>query len=214
MTTWRKSTNKTNLYAPKFYIRDLVSSDADQLKNWGENEDILLRSYNYAQLTSKELHYWVKYKRHSMSKRYFSIVDYEGRFLGYIGMKNINPLSRSSMLGFVMDPNYSNQGIGSESLSLFLDYYFSELQMKTMYLEVNEFNKRALRVYEKMGFTQAWEHIEEFEDQDYDEETKRKIDDNESMFLIKGKIYTKIYTMRLDSYRYERGGRQNEIYHR
>ena len=44
------------------------------------------------------------------------------------------------------------KGIGKAALSLILEYAFSELNLHRVFLNVFSFNKRAIKLYEKMGF--------------------------------------------------------------
>ena len=69
--------------------------------------------------------------------------------------------------------------------------------MKRMFLEVAEFNRRAYRLYENMGFKKVEYFLDYFFDQDLDL-TSPYFVENQS-FVIKGKkIYNYIYKMRLE----------------
>ncbi len=45
-----------------------------------------------------------------------------------------------------------NKGIGTEAITVILDYAFKELNLHRIYLNVFSFNERALGLYKKIGF--------------------------------------------------------------
>jgi RimJ/RimL family protein N-acetyltransferase len=51
------------------------------------------------------------------------------------------------------DPEYRGKGYGSEAMLLALGYAFRELNLYRVQLGVFSYNKRAIRAYEKCGFT-------------------------------------------------------------
>jgi RimJ/RimL family protein N-acetyltransferase len=58
-------------------------------------------------------------------------------------------------LGITLGADFVNQGLGTEALALFLDYYFGELGFKKLVLDVVGYNRRAIRVYRKLGFVKV-----------------------------------------------------------
>ena len=51
-----------------------------------------------------------------------------------------------------MSQSYSNKGLGSEAIQLFIQYGFEQLNLHKISLEVFSFNPRAEHVYTKVGF--------------------------------------------------------------
>ena len=64
-------------------------------------------------------------------------------------------LFRSARLGITLGADFVNQGYGTEALALFLDHCFESLGFEQMVLDVVGYNRRAIRVYEKLGFKQV-----------------------------------------------------------
>jgi len=64
----------------------------------------------------------------------------------------------SARLGISLGADYVDQGYGSEALGLFLPYYFLTLGFQRLVLDVAATNKRAMHVYQKLGFRQTGEH--------------------------------------------------------
>lgn len=62
----------------------------------------------------------------------------------------------------LLSEHFCNKGVGSEAVSLFVQYGFRELGLHKINLEVYRFNPRAQRVYEKAGFLLEGVKKEEF----------------------------------------------------
>lgn len=73
--------------------------------------------------------------------------------IGNCGLKKINNISRTATLGiFIGDKEERNKGYGAEAIRLLLDYGFNYLNLHEINLDIFEFNKRAIKCYEKVGF--------------------------------------------------------------
>lgn len=69
--------------------------------------------------------------------------------IGFAGLKKI--FDRADIMNIVIKKTYRNQGIGTlllENLILLA----KDLNISTLFLEVNEQNKPAIHLYEKLGF--------------------------------------------------------------
>lgn len=62
------------------------------------------------------------------------------------------------IFGVQMRPNLTGKGMGTEIIKTILDFGRSEYKFNEIELYVAKFNKRAIRIYEKLGF----EIIDEF----------------------------------------------------
>lgn len=175
---------------PRVYIEKINRETAFDFKYRGEFEDPRLAGYNYGNLSDFEINFWYNSVT-TPRKRYFAVKKTnDDRFIGFMGLKNYNPLTRKAKLGIVFDPNFVSAGYGYEAMGQFLNFYFNELKFREMILEVNLFNERAIRLYKKLGFKECGQTTEIFENQniDFDQryfEEKRDI------------IYSKILIMNL-----------------
>ncbi|NLL82014.1 MAG: GNAT family N-acetyltransferase [Tissierellia bacterium] len=183
---------------PRITIRPLLLEDVYLMRDWGFHDSPLLDDYNFPTLSDQGIERWYREKTKRFKNKYYAIFNEEKKLIGYMGIKNIRRIKKESTLGLVFDPNYVSKGYGTETLELFLFYYFTELGMKRMFLEVAEFNRRAYRLYENMGFKKVEYFLDYFFDQDLDL-TSPYFVENQSFFVIKGKkIYNYIYKMRLE----------------
>ncbi|MFS8541415.1 MAG: GNAT family N-acetyltransferase [Tissierellales bacterium] len=179
-------------------ITPMKLEDVYNFKNWGIHENPLLADYNLPQLSHRELEEWYYYKTNRANQKYFSVFNEENKLIGYFGIKRIRKILKDAVLGIVFDPNYVNQGYGTETIRTFLDYYFNVLKMRKLYLEVSKFNRRALRCYEKNGFKIVGEYLDEFFDQNIDVNNPYFVEEQSSFVIKKGKIYNYIYKMEID----------------
>ena len=174
----------------RVYLERITRKTAFDLNNWADYDDPRLSGYNYGNLSNFEINFWYN-SICTPRKKYFAVKRYEDdRFIGFVGLKNYNPLTKKALLGIVFDANFVSLGYGYDAMLVLLDYYFNELKFKEMRLEVNLFNQRALNLYRKLGFKEAGFESELFENQNI------KYDDR--YFEKHGNlIYSKILKMKL-----------------
>ncbi len=65
--------------------------------------------------------------------------------------------------------------------------------MKIMYLEVAKFNKRAMRCYEKSGFSTVDMYLDRFFNQNLDLKDPYYLEESSSFVIRDGKVYNYIY---------------------
>lgn len=80
----------------------------------------------------------------------------EGTHIGMLSLFNI--ANKGAEVGiFIGEKTYWGRGYGTESLRRVLPYCFNNLGLKKVYLKVIPDNIRAIRCYEKVGFTRVCE---------------------------------------------------------
>ncbi|MBC7318676.1 GNAT family N-acetyltransferase [Candidatus Bipolaricaulota bacterium] len=81
------------------------------------------------------------------------LVEDEWTHIGNIGLHRIDLKNRTAVLGIVIgEKNFWGQGYGREAIRVLLRYAFFELGLNRVELETFEFNTRAIRCYEALGF--------------------------------------------------------------
>lgn len=177
-----------------------------KMRNWGFHTNPLLFDYNLPELTDGELKQWYIYKTRSFSRKYYSVFNELGILIGYFGIKNIRRILREATLGIALDPNYVNMGYGSEILTIYLEYFFHNMKMRTMYLEVAKFNKRAINCYRKVGFRIVDKYLGEFFNQNLNLDNPYYLKVEDAFVIQGGKIYNYIYKMKIDKMSYLKKG--------
>jgi RimJ/RimL family protein N-acetyltransferase len=80
-------------------------------------------------------------------------IEFEGRHIGGAGFARIDAHSRSAEVGlFIGLPKFWDQGLGHDVLVTLVRYGFEQLNLNRVYLKVFAENKRAVHLYEKVGF--------------------------------------------------------------
>ena len=87
----------------------------------------------------------------------FSIIDLEtDELIGTVGLEQIDYISKTATLGiFIGEDAYRSKGYGTEAIKILVDYGFNILRLHNINLHVFEFNKPAIRSYEKVGFKEC-----------------------------------------------------------
>lgn len=101
-----------------------------------------------------EIEDWLSTRVNASNRRDWAIKDADtGEFLGEAVLNFFNDADNSINFRIALrGPKYFGQGIGTQAVSMALEYAFDELMVKTVALEVLIDNLRAKRVYEKNGF--------------------------------------------------------------
>ncbi|WFA08364.1 GNAT family N-acetyltransferase [Tissierella sp. Yu-01] len=183
---------------PRITIRPLKLEDVFLMRGWGTHDNPLIADYNFPDLSDKDIERWHRKKTSSFKNKYYGIYNEEEKFIGYMGIKNIKRFKRESTLGLVFDPSYVSKRYGTETLDTFLNYYFTQMNMRRMFLEVAEFNERAYKLYINMGFKKEGYYLDYFFDQDLDLSNPYFLKEQSSFVINNKKIYNYIYRMRLE----------------
>jgi diamine N-acetyltransferase len=82
------------------------------------------------------------------------IIKEKNEKVGIINITKIDYLNEKCEYGIALDPEHSGKGIAYKASNLLLDYVFSNLKIRKIYLELFSDNIRAKLLYEKIGFKQ------------------------------------------------------------
>jgi RimJ/RimL family protein N-acetyltransferase len=91
------------------------------------------------------------------------------KMIGSLAFDNIDWHVRAAEFGILIgDKTYWNRGYGTESVRLLAQHGFNTLNLNRIFLHVFETNPRAIRAYEKAGFTlEGRERQAEYKDGQY-----------------------------------------------
>jgi RimJ/RimL family protein N-acetyltransferase len=139
-------------------VREFERADVDRWLAWPRHEDALFQEFNAPPMSprQRDLHY--ESKRGRSDVRQFAVDDLPGELVGRLNLREIDWFGRTSVLGISFRPDRLGEGLGTDSLSAFLDYYFQTMRMRALFLDVAAHNARACRCYEKCGFRYIGEH--------------------------------------------------------
>lgn len=90
-------------------------------------------------------------------KKFFTIFSNE-ESIGFMGLSNMNrKIGSASIFILLCDDEYRRKGIGGESMNYLIEYAFTDLGLRSLYLEVDRANVVAVHLYDKLGFQRIGE---------------------------------------------------------
>ncbi|WP_165763185.1 GNAT family N-acetyltransferase [Flavobacterium sp. AJR] len=139
--------NKTMIKLEKF-----DNTDFERLIKWADNEEMLVQFsgpiFKFP-LTTEQLDNYLKEE----NRIPFKVIDTESKeVLGhaeiYQSEDNLAKLCRI----LIGDAKFRGKGIGEKIVNLLVQYSFEELNVEKVELNVYDWNKQAIKCYEKSGF--------------------------------------------------------------
>lgn len=176
----------------EFIIKELSLSDAYKFKDWQRGNHYLLKDYDFVYEKDWEIKAWYQTKKGLFMQYY--VIYYNDKPIAYIGLKHINYFLRKAELSIVMDVAYQGQGYGYKILVHFLRFAFTDLKLKKVWLDVNAFNKRAIHLYKKIGFTKKAYFLDTYNIQDIDRTSKEYIENEDEFRLSGNTVFSFVYT--------------------
>ncbi len=98
---------------------------------------------------------------HDQGERRF-VVECEGTNAGLVELVEINHVHRRAEFQIIIAPEHQGKGLASRAALLAMDYGFSVLNLYKLYLLVDRENKKAIHIYEKLGFEVEGQLRQEF----------------------------------------------------
>jgi len=146
-----------HIHGEKVMLRDFRQEDISGMRSWCNDPKItrFLGARYTAPIpweqTDAELN---RYLNGDAGGYNLVIADREtGKYLGQCALFMIDHVARKAELAIVLAPGNLEKGYGSEAMKLLLGFGFGEINLNRIWLTVNAQNARAIRVYEKAGFT-------------------------------------------------------------
>lgn len=141
------------LVGERIYLSPRNAEDVEIFTEWMNDffvTDYIGRSSNTVTLQEEKTFL----EKADNDKTVFAIIDIEkDEMIGTVGLHEIDNINRTATLGiFIGNQNYWSKGYGTEAIQLILDFGFNYLNLNNVELSLMEFNKRALKCYEKCGF--------------------------------------------------------------
>ena len=95
---------------------------------------------------------WVRRKLEEKAPVFSMIEKDGGDFIGTIELNGVTAFEGE--LGIAITANKQNLGYGTEAVAALTRYAFEQLGLRRVWLRTHPENARAIRVYQKCGFTQ------------------------------------------------------------
>jgi RimJ/RimL family protein N-acetyltransferase len=145
--------DKPLLHGERLTLRPLVESDARNIFQSLSEQETMRLTGTFETFTFEQVEvYCARVAAAENRADYIITLSNSNTFIGEAVINDINWHNRSAHYRIAVSQNYVDQGYGSEATRLMMAYAFNTLGLHRIELEVYNFNPRARRVYEKIGF--------------------------------------------------------------
>ena len=153
-TPGKKTENTKFLIGNSIYLRPVELEDLSRIHQWVNDPEI---RPVYGEIFPKSIpdeKEWLEKMYEDKSRVWFVIVlEDTDKVIGDGGFLRIDYVWRTADLSILIGEKIEwNKGYGTETIHLLLDYGFKSLNLHRVSLGVFDFNKRAIKTYEKTGF--------------------------------------------------------------
>ena len=140
------------LKGKKVTLRPMKKEDAVLTAKWGSDPDVNMFTTR-KKCTVKEIEKWIT-KDLAKDKGYkkFVILKENGEMIGNIGLWVEKKDNYAEFDIFIGNKKEWGKGYGTDATKTILDYGFKKLGLHHVYLSVYSYNKKAIGLYEKLGF--------------------------------------------------------------
>jgi RimJ/RimL family protein N-acetyltransferase len=147
---------KPTIHGTRVGLRPLEAADADHM--WADLQDPegLEMTGTHATFTRDQVAAWCATRSGEQDRLDLAIVDAAtSGWLGEIVLNDWDRENRSCSLRIAVTAGARGRGVGTEATQLLVGYAFTEIDDPPVHrigLEVHDFNHRAVRLYERVGF--------------------------------------------------------------
>lgn len=142
------------LIGKRIILRPLKERDLEKSRQWVNDWEICRGLLRYLPVADFEHKEWFKKLKSDEKKIVFAIeIKSSKKYIGNVGLRSIDWRNRNAdFFIYIGEKTVWNKGYGTEATALFVEYCFKTLNLRKVYLRVAEYNKGAIRAYEKVGF--------------------------------------------------------------
>jgi len=137
-------------------LRCLEQDDLPLVAQWRNQQEIRRSFFHKALIPlSGQRKWYERYLDKGTDQIFVAVTVPDGRPVGMIGLYRIDPLNHKAELGstIVGDRSQWGKGLGSEMISLLLDYAFTDLNLNRVYAYAIDYNQASVKAKLKCGFT-------------------------------------------------------------
>jgi UDP-4-amino-4,6-dideoxy-N-acetyl-beta-L-altrosamine N-acetyltransferase len=135
-------------------LRHICDDDIPRLFEWVNNRELRVQSSSFHPVSWAEHTTWIE-EISNDPQRQLLIISYgpDERAIGQIVFSDISIVHRNCNLSIRIGSDaHRNRGLGTQAISIALEYCWTELNLHRVALTVLSHNLRAQHVYEKCGF--------------------------------------------------------------
>lgn len=137
-------------------LRRLEPRDVEDLYRYRNDRSVVGQLGGHSSGYSRaDLAEWVERHRGMRNEVLWAIATAEDdRCIGHVGLYDIDHRIRKAEFGILLgDTSFHGKGVGKHVTAAMITYGFEQLNLRRISLTVLDSNKRALTLYERLGFT-------------------------------------------------------------
>ena len=138
----------------KIQLRRVTKEDLENFRTWRNSINIWKNNTQFIFLNMENQKKWIKsLSEKNSNKHMFTIIDKKKKPIGICGLTNLDPIEKSAKIAIIIgNSNSQSRGIGTQSLTLLLNYGFRKLKLHRIEAEVLEYNIKSQSFFEKFNF--------------------------------------------------------------
>ena len=142
-------------------FRPIEEGDLETLRALRKDMTTLLQLGTVEMVSSAQQAEWWRHLSTSRTDHRFSIVEVaSGAVIGMLRVQHIDSVNAHCEIGLDILPSYRGKGFGTAGYLMGLEFLFSHYNMHVVYLLVAEFNDRARKLYDRLGFVETGKYSE------------------------------------------------------
>ncbi|MBI5304071.1 MAG: GNAT family N-acetyltransferase [Chloroflexi bacterium] len=135
-------------------LREFVANDWRAVLAY-QSDPRYLRFYEWETRTEEQVRPFVQmfvtWQEHNPRTKVQLAIERDGRLIGNVGVRAINPATREAEIGYELDPNFWGNGYATEAARALLEFGFRELELHRVSSWCIAENRASARVLEKLG---------------------------------------------------------------
>lgn len=135
-------------------LREVEPGDKEQMRRWRNQPHVSEYLYTDHEISAEEHEDWFNRIMKDLKVKYW-IMMADDEDVGVVNLYDIDELHRRCYWAlYIAKVDQRGKGVGSRTGHIVLSYVFDVIKMEKLCCEVLSFNKKALNLYEKLGFKQ------------------------------------------------------------
>lgn len=136
------------------YLRELRIEDAPLMLEWMHDEDVVRFLYtDFSKKNMDDCYSFIKNSKINKESINLAISDDNDEYMGTVSLKHIDTIKRSAEFAITVRTCAMGKGYAREAMELMLKTGFEKYNLEFLFWCVSPDNKRAVRFYEKNGYS-------------------------------------------------------------
>ena len=137
-------------------LRQLTSKDAPLMLEWMHDQSVIHHlGTNFMEKTLEDCNRFIKFAADSETDLHLAIVNDADEYMGTVSLKHIDRQENTAEFAITVRACAMGHGYAQYGMSHILNYGLKQLGLSAIYWCVSSKNARAVRFYDKCGYTKT-----------------------------------------------------------